>query len=163
MMKILAIDPGTTQSAYVVQGDGIWEKGILENSEMRKKIYSWLSAHQSKGDLQLVVEMIQSFGMPVGREVFETVLFIGRCQEMAEISKTPITLVYRRDIKIHFCGTSKAKDGNIRQALIDKIGVQGTKKNPGPTYGISKDVWSALAVAVYYKEACHKEEHEKRT
>jgi hypothetical protein len=42
----------------------------------------------------------------------------------------------------------KAKDANIRQALIDKIGPQGTKKDPGPTYGISKDVWSALAIAV---------------
>ena len=43
----------------------------------------------------------------------------------------------------------RAKDGNVRQALIDLIGEQGTKKNKGPTYGISSHSWAALAVAVY--------------
>jgi hypothetical protein len=43
----------------------------------------------------------------------------------------------------------RAKDANIRQALIDKIGPQGTKAQPGPTYGIKSHSWAALAVAVY--------------
>ena len=53
-----------------------------------------------------------------------------------------------QQIKVHLCESARAKDGNVRQALIDRIGAQGTKKKPGPTYGVSKDVWAALAVAV---------------
>ncbi|MGH7470493.1 MAG: hypothetical protein ACRENP_21315 [Longimicrobiales bacterium] len=49
---------------------------------------------------------------------------------------------------MHLCKNPKAKDQNIRQALIDLLGAPGTKKNPGPTYGISGDAWSALAIAV---------------
>jgi hypothetical protein len=37
----------------------------------------------------------------------------------------------------------------VRQALIDRLGLQGTKKAPGPTYGIKSHEWAALAVAVY--------------
>ena len=37
---------------------------------------------------------------------------------------------------------------NIRQALLDLIGPQGTKKAPGPTYGVRSHEWAALAVAV---------------
>jgi hypothetical protein len=43
----------------------------------------------------------------------------------------------------------RAKDANIRQALLDLIGPQGTKAQPGPTYGIKSHTWAALAVAVY--------------
>ena len=57
--------------------------------------------------------------------------------------------LFRKDIKIHLCGTMKAKDANIRQALIDKHGKVGTAKNKGPLYGISSHLWSALAVADY--------------
>jgi hypothetical protein len=37
----------------------------------------------------------------------------------------------------------------VRQALIDRLGPQGTKKNPGPTYGMRSHLWAALAVGVY--------------
>jgi hypothetical protein len=46
----------------------------------------------------------------------------------------------------------KAKDGNIRQALIDRFGPVGTKKNPGWFYGFSGDVWQAYAVGVTYAD-----------
>jgi hypothetical protein len=46
----------------------------------------------------------------------------------------------------------KAKDGNIRQALIDRFGVVGTKKNQGWFYGFSGDIWSAYAVGITYKD-----------
>jgi hypothetical protein len=85
--------------------------------------------------------------MPVGSEVFETCYFIGKMMGVCEMWDTFVVPVYRKDIKMHLCGQTKAKDGNIRQALLDKYGIQGKKKTPGPTYGISEDVWSALAVA----------------
>jgi hypothetical protein len=90
--------------------------------------------------------MIASYGMPVGASTFETCLWIGR---FIELARTESRLVYRKDIKMHLCGSMRAKDGNVRQALIDLIGEQGTKKDKGPTYGISSHSWAALAVAVY--------------
>ena len=87
--------------------------------------------------------------MPVGREVFETVRFSGRLQQLFIDSKIPCRFIHRREIKLFFCNSMKAKDANIRQALIDKFGSPGTKKNPGFLYGVKKDIWSALAIAVY--------------
>lgn len=144
-MKILAIDPGTTMSAYVVfDGTTIFDKGKVDNSVM----HGYLSTCDAE---IMVVEMIASYGMAVGKEVFETCVFIGRLIEKWTIQTgKPHLRIFRKDIKMHICGSMKAKDGNIRQALIDRFGEPGTKKNPGVTYGISADVWQALALAVYY-------------
>jgi hypothetical protein len=92
------------------------------------------------------IEMIASYGLPVGREVFETCLWIGRFMERLD---KPTRLIYRKDVKLHLCNSPRAKDGNVRQALVDKYGKPGTKKNPGKLYGISGHLWAALAVADY--------------
>jgi hypothetical protein len=88
--------------------------------------------------------------MPVGAEVFETCVWIGRFMQYwcHFASEQSITRIPRKEVKVHLCGTTKAKDANIRQALIDRIGPQGTKKAPGPTYGVKSHCWPALAVAV---------------
>jgi hypothetical protein len=139
---ILAIDSGTTQSAFVQFDESknlIVDHGILPNPEMRQILIG------REYDL-VALEMIASYGMPVGASTFETCLWVGR---FIELARTESRLVYRKDIKMHLCGSMRAKDGNVRQALIDLIGEQGTKKNKGPTYGISSHSWAALAVAVY--------------
>lgn len=102
--------------------------------------------------ISVAVEMIQSFGMPVGREVFETCLVIGRILEICASRNVPCRLVFRKDVKLHHCGTSKAKDANIRQSLIDKYGAPGVKKAQGVTYGIKSHLWAAFAVATYVTE-----------
>lgn len=150
MKTILAIDPGSEKSAWVVtRGLEILSKDISNNEHMLKIV------KLCEVD-DVACEMIASYGMPVGKEVFETVRWIGRF-EQAFLSRSlhpyqGFSLVYRKDVKMHLCNSMKAKDGNIRQALIDKVGPQGNKKNPGPTYGISKDIWSALAIAVTFVE-----------
>jgi hypothetical protein len=101
----------------------------------------------------MAVEMIACYGMPVGAETFNTCLFIGRIQEIWTHQKSlPLRLIYRREVKMHLCGTMKAKDPNIRQALLDKFGPVGTKKLPGKLYGVSSHLWAALGVAVCYVE-----------
>jgi hypothetical protein len=140
--RILAIDPGTTHTAYVLfDGDIIFRKGILPNEEMRELLGGG-SLYYHKA----AIEMIASYGMAVGREVLETCVWIGR---FIENIKTPYRLVYRKDVKLHLCNSLRAKDGNIRQALIDKYGLPGTKKNQGKLYGVSTHLWAALAVADY--------------
>jgi len=145
-MKIIAIDPGNIESAWLVYSDGdILEFGKVPNEELLDKL-GYLNSRLQLEDYHLAIEMIASYGMPVGASVFDTCVWIGR---FVQKFGGNYTYVYRKDVKIHLCGSMKAKDGNIRQALLDRHGAQGTKKDPGKTYGISKDVWSALAIATY--------------
>jgi hypothetical protein len=144
---ILALDPGTTQTAWVLWSGSVIERvaghGITANEELLDTIV--VTAVYS-GASVLAVEMIASYGMPVGREVFETCVWIGRF--IQAWSPRPHRLVYRRDVKLELCGSARAKDPNVRQALLDRVGAQGTKKAPGPTYGLKADEWAALGVAV---------------
>ena len=136
----IAIDPGTTHSAFVQFHNGkIVDHGHIPNAEMRQVLIG-------REYTRCAIEMIASYGMAVGKEVFETCVWIGR---FIEVARTETRLVYRRDVKLHLCHSPRAKDANVRQALIDRLGPQGTKKNPGPTYGMRSHLWAALAVGVY--------------
>lgn len=142
-MRILAIDPGTEESGWCELWEGtVMESGVWSNHEMVLRIQSGRFEHCQA----LAIEMIASYGMPVGKEVFETCVWIGRFQQ-AWRSPSLVRLIYRRDVKLHLCGNAKAKDANIRQALLDLIGPQGTKKAPGPTHGVKSHAWAALGVA----------------
>lgn len=88
--------------------------------------------------------------MAVGQTVFETCVWIGRFKEIAEAQNIKVDYIYRKDEKMNLCYSMKAKDSNIRQALIDRFGPVGTKKNPGWFYGFKKDIWAAYAVGVTY-------------
>lgn len=141
---IIAIDPGPSESAYVVwDGSSIGESGKVPNEEMRQALIAMDLSGQFN---RCVIEMIASYGMPVGAEVFETCVWIGRFMEAFGADRCDS--IKRKEIVTHLCGSARAKDANVRQALIDRIGKPGTKKQPGPTYGVAGDVWSALAVAV---------------
>ena len=151
---MLAIDPGNKQSGWCLfGGKSVLDSGILDNHEMLELIYQ----HRAN---KLAIEMIASYGMAVGREVFETCVWIGRFMQWHNLPDE-VRLIYRKDVKLYLCGTTKAKDTNIRQAIIDlfppvgggKTPQIGTKKQPGPLYGISSHAWAALAVALTAKEA----------
>lgn len=151
MKKVLAIDPGTNESAFLWWGQGrISDAAIVQNDVLLSNIRRLPDGEYR--DTIVAIEMIACYGMPVGKEVFETCLLIGRMCESLERNSYPFRLVYRREIKLHHCMNARAKDSNIRQALIDKYGVPGTKKNPGPTYGMKSDLWSAFAIATYITE-----------
>lgn len=145
---IFAVDPGPEKSAYAVLDSDLRpvEFGILQNCQLLCKIAGWRQG-------SFVVEMVASYGMAVGREVFETVFWIGRFYEAATHFRAR-DRVYRMEVKQNLCHDSRAKDANIRQALIDRFGVVGTKKNPGWFYGVSKDVWAAIAVGVTWRDQC---------
>lgn len=142
---LLSIDPGNEQSAYVLM-DGYKpiEFGKVENTDLLEYILQ-----KAASGTDFVIEMVASYGMPVGKEIFETVFWIGRFYELADGYKSR-NRIYRKDVKLNICGQARAKDANIRQALIDRFGVVGTKKNPGWFYGFKADVWAAYAVGVTY-------------
>jgi len=144
--RILAIDPGSERSAWLVWSGTVEAFGIADNTDLLADLY-----RREYGLLAaVVIEKIESYGMPVGAEVFATVHWSGRFTEAAR--PVPVTQLPRRAVKLAICGDTRAKDANIRQALLDRFGPDavGRKGAPGPLYGISKDVWSALAIAVTY-------------
>jgi hypothetical protein len=143
-MRILAIDPGPTESAFVHLRDGeIVDKGKAVNDDLIDFL------RDTFVDV-LVIEKIASYGMPVGEEVFETVYWSGRFAQLAMLDETVIERIPRLKVKLHLCKSPKANDSNIRQALIDRYGgIQATKKG-GALHGVSKDIWAALAVGLTY-------------
>jgi hypothetical protein len=146
MSKVLAIDPGPTESAYVLwDGSKILNKGKESNWFV---IGLLQGVKEDQPDIKIAIEMIGHYGtgMPAGKEVFDTCVWIGRFIQICGQDNR----VLRPTVKTHICGSARAKDSNVRQALIDYLGAPGTKKKPGGTYGVSKDIWQALALAVYW-------------
>lgn len=151
-MILLAIDPGPVESAWVLYDTAAhvpveWEKA--PNAD----VLAFLDEVCAD---EVAVEMIASYGMSVGAEVFTTCVVIGRLLERwtgPTIRGREPRLVFRRDVKLHLCHDSRAKDANVRQALIDRFGpgkelAIGKKASPGPLYGMAGDCWAALGVAV---------------
>lgn len=126
--QLLAIDPGNTDSAFVVYDGtspvmfGKWKnETLLREMQVGASFPLWRCA----------IEMIGHYGsgMSVGREVFDTCIWIGRFSQVWHdrqggdkfgLSRTEYIL--RATVKAHVCGSAKAKDSNIRQALIDRWG-----------------------------------------
>lgn len=142
---IIAIDPGPAQSAGLVfAGQCPGDRVIGWNAE----VVAWLKSLRH-ADATLFVEFPQCMGMAAGEELFKTAYWAGR---FGEAWGTRHELVKRIDVKLHLCGTARAKDPNVRQALLDRFGgkaAAGTKAEPGPLYGIKSHLWAALAVAVW--------------
>jgi hypothetical protein len=140
---VLAIDPGLEKSGFVVwDGGSVLASGIEDND--------WILRRIRNSNNPIVCEMIASYGMAVGKSVFETCVWIGRFQEACLVAGSPWNILYRLDVKLHVCKSPKAKDGNIRQALLDRIGPVGTLKNQGPLFGVKSHIWAALALAVTF-------------
>ena len=161
---ILAIDPGTTESGFVMYRDmEILDKGKIGNNLVLDVINDYRIE-------VVVIEMIASYGMSVGAEVFETCVWIGRFLQQADICGLPVARLYKKQpndeigaesINQCICKNNKAGDDNIRQAIIDmypatgggKVPQKGIKSDPGLLYGMSGDMWSALAVALTYQQS----------
>lgn len=154
MSTLLAIDPGNTESGWVlINADtrkplrfGKTPNDLLREF-LRRPLDDFAAAERT------VIEMVASYGMAVGADVFETCVWIGR---FLESTPTPAAeLVKRLPVKVHHCHSSKANDSNIRQALVDRFAHgqpnhgKGTKARPGWFYGFHADIWQAYALAVY--------------
>jgi hypothetical protein len=147
---LLAIDPGDELSAYVVY-ETEWKRPVKwekqPNDEMLRTI-------DRCGCEEIAIEAIASYGMPVGATIFTTCIWVGRYIERWSVFARPEPrMIFRKDVKMHLCGSPKAKDGNVRQALIDRYGpgkerAIGKKATPGPLYGMTSDCWAALGVAI---------------
>lgn len=163
-MRILAIDPGTTESGYVLRDtenadSAAITKGIGDNEHIKSMLINMSVEHI---DL-LLIEMIASYGMAVGKDVFETCVWIGQFMGAHERwvdgkrVYRPVARMTRSEVRQVLTGKqSGVTDSVVSQRCKDIYapGVRnhgkGTKDNPGYFYGFSKDIWQAFALSEAY-------------
>jgi hypothetical protein len=128
-------------------GKRVLAKGILPNGNLRGALAGrgehmsgmigvWAGPHPQ----ELVIEYPQPRGQLMTTQLVDTIFAVGR---FVEAWGGSYDLIDRKDVKMAVCGDPRAKDKNIRQALIDRV---------GDTTGVVRDMWAALGVAVTYYE-----------
>ena len=158
MAIVLAVDPGSEKSGWVIYDSDDHKPidfGVSNNYDME---------HLIEYDARPTVfayEMIGHYGkgMPAGKSVFETCIWIGRF-EKAWNSEDTFYRILNTTIRATLCGTVRAKEANIHLASKEKFPAtgggkdpyKGTKGQPGPLFGMSGHIFSALAVGLTWKE-----------
>ncbi|XHX80927.1 MAG: hypothetical protein RBJ76_13635 [Stenomitos frigidus ULC029] len=159
MTKILAIDPGSTLSGFVV-----WDgKTILAKSDGTKENKGkttnglLLSLLRSKdgfpGVTDVVIEGITLY-QRADMGLRDTIIWSGRFAEAWHFQSSKETaFINRADVKTYFLkglsGTDK-NDATMKMALIDRFGAPGTKDQQGVTFNLKYDQWQAFGLAAMY-------------
>lgn len=145
-MRVIGIDPGPEKSGLVHIEDGKILAADWDNKQLAVSLPEWV--------VPVAIEDFTPYGKSLGHESMTTIKWIGVFAWQCRQSPGGEPLVIPRpEIKLHLCGIRTAKDADVRDALIHRFGpgkekAIGTKKNPGPLYGVTGHMWSALAVAV---------------
>lgn len=149
MTPLLGIDPGTTRSAYVVlHGDRVAAMGIEDNEELVRVLLD------QPLDTTFAIERIEPrYGLRMGWETIATCEWVGRFVQAGSVFDDEPTLLRRSDILRHLAVPPKANaDSGVRMAMLDRWGGESAGRKGGPLYGIRTHLWSALAVAVCFRE-----------
>ena len=151
-MSVLAIDPGTEHSAWVVLDDD----GLpIEHARMANVDLLGLLRRGWPGDA-VVIERLEGYGMAyVKDETWETAFWAGRFMEAA--SPLPVHWLKRTAVKLHLLGNRRGKDSDVLAALVERFGPKGTRAAPGPLYGVAGDIWAAVAVGVTWLDQQERE------
>ena len=183
--EFLAIDPGNTKTGWFRFRDNpdsefgldVGGFGIDSNEDVRARIRSQAWAPRRT---RLLIETPKPRGMPTSGEEMETLIHIGRfIQEWSRMGGR-YSFVFRGDVKLHLCNSTRAKDGNVNQAIRDHFGgdqkpvkcpgckgkgwrglgrpvcddCKGRKFEtlPGPIFGATSHVYPAIGVGLWWLE-----------
>ena len=146
---VLGIAPGPTNCG-----------AVLYEAEARRVHFAWksltvaeaLAAIECRPQL-VAIERVQSYGI-AGASLLRTAEVGGMLHHCASREGVGVVWLYRREVLRGLDVTGKGnRDSLVRQRLIemhggDRASAVGTKKAPGPLYGVASHAWQALAVAV---------------
>lgn len=170
-MKIMAIDPGTTESAYVILDD---QYQIFSADKVGNDVILSIIADAPGLDAVIIEDIEPRYsstdrsaaGAVMGQSTIETIKAFGRFGWQASLRGLMVGSIFRRDERSCLIPTKrnglpplpetapKHADGQIRASLIrrfarhDKERGRGTKANPDTFYGFHGDMWQAMAVGV---------------
>lgn len=156
MSVVLGIDPGGEQSAWLRYSTDAQIVGNMSLGPNDRLLDVLIGHYNTSGQADhMAIEMMRARGMPTANAEFLTCVWIGRFIQAWQ--PRPWSFVYRGDVKMHLCGSMRAKDSNIRAALIDRFGgskrkAVGINADRGPLFGIKRDIWSALSIAVTWAD-----------
>jgi len=152
MTVVFAIDPGPVVSGWVLyntEDERVLAAGVESNGEVLWRV--GMSTAQA-----MLCERFEARGMPLGDSSITTIYWSGRFHQAWD---GPAHFIRRRDVKLHLCGTARAKDSNVNAAIWDRFSggkgmraAKGTKAKPGPLYGVTSHALAALAVAVTWQD-----------
>lgn len=144
---VLALDPGPVRTGWALfDGSRVLQSGDDSNDTVLMACYS-----QACGSADvLAIEEPEGMG-----QIASTALLRAAWQGGIFEARWPglrvLRVTRRRVLSRLLQGpkpAGKSNDSRVRAALIDLLGPAGTKRAPGPTYGVAGDAWAALAVAV---------------
>lgn len=170
-MKIMAIDPGTAESAYVILDD---QYQIFSADKVGNDVVLSIIADAPGLDAVIIEDIEPRYsstdrsaaGAVMGQSTIETIKAFGRFSWQASLRGLMVGSIFRRDERSCLIPTKrnglpplpetapKHADGQIRVSLVrrfarhDKERGRGTKANPDTFYGFHGDMWQAMAVGV---------------
>ena len=155
--RIVGIDPGPKTSGLVVyELSGPWPGKVVRSykaatlDQVRMEIDEAARMGSNFNWCEVVVECTQAG--PPSTAVVKTTEVVGRIMERCDLRKIDCEPYYRREVlQALDCAKKGNKDGYVRAACIELHGGEksvavGTKKAPGPLYGVSSHGWQALGV-----------------
>jgi hypothetical protein len=164
-MKILGIDPGPETSGVVLWSGSTVDfvQSECENLALERYLSTLDYDEAVIEDVvfySLPVETVQEDGSTtkhfsgVGKSTFDTCKEIGRLSALLELHRKVYLLIPRPQIIRTLLGKqSGASTGILNARVRELLGEKGTKKAPGPLYGMSGNhAWSALALIAAYLE-----------
>ena len=156
-MRILAIDPGPDRSGVVAlrAEPGEWPPRVeAAHAEIETQtIVDWIKLEETRC---VVCEWLTSYGAAVGASVLDTAKIVGHFERTAIDQMADFGLLTRPDVGLELCESRRAKKSQTAEAIRGlypatgggKRPVVGTKKAPGPLYGVKGHAWDALAVGL---------------
>jgi hypothetical protein len=150
---ILGIDPGPVTSGVVlydpVRGIVLEASAAMPTREVLEMVRAYRWDEWDLSTCHLSMEMIVSYGQRIGMETIGTIEYIGRIKEAWSRGDAFTTYKSRPEIIAHLTGAKSASEKDVKFRLTElHPGGTGTKKSPGPLYGVTSHAWSAMAVAV---------------
>lgn len=161
---IISYDCGNEETGWVVYNVNtkkLLYKNKEKNEEMFKKTEYFISNLKIK---KVGLEYPSSYGMPVNQTLLDTCTIIGILIEKFKKVGIETELIFRKTVKMHLCGSVRAKDGAVNSRVQEKFGFDHTIKKPNDFYwneNIEKyggarycqnDQYAALAVLCYMIE-----------
>lgn len=121
--QILAIDPGTSKTGYTILDQETMVPirfAKIPNEEMLELLKTLVEDHPLVANV--VCEFPVARGQMAGNDLFATIEYAGRYHQICEDLGVPFHKFDRKDVKMTVCGNNRAKDPQVRQALIDLYG-----------------------------------------
>lgn len=161
MMYYLGIDPGERESGVVVY-DAMRKQVCDSRSNFDNRgLAVWLGANDGIWNLPnggfvavdaIVCEKPTAMGQPLSKNLVETIHWTG-AMWWAWQPRAAWGWITRNEVKVAICGKcAGVKDAHVLCGVQERFGgkdkCKGTKKDPGPCYGVSGHAWQALAAVV---------------